>query len=286
MNVVLTIFYSSCSLFSILEHACFACPDNVNHLSTLQVSSGCPPYLSEMKFTHWLISQIKLLCSQKLMPEGLKKDCFQGILAVVMNITEGNEKVAKSISGSDELETLCNSFKYIVLQNNIYVPSIDNLKPWIDEVSTLLGILINIVEAEDAAVARIKSTSLSRYHPGDSRESVLDIATLLFVLSTDEKRGTESAGDGEVTLDSLRDGEGRAISSVVGAYSGILIGFLVVQDPLASSQALKLLEFDNLTPVIDNIRKCLAFYKNVGALTSKTETSLQRLISRLEQPLP
>jgi len=271
-------------MLTILEHACFACPNNVSYLSSLRVSSGCPPFLSEMEVQQWLTSQIKLLCSQKLMPEGLKKDCFQGVLAVIMNITEGNEEVARAISESEGLENLCNCFKYIVLQHSTSPPSMETIKPWIDEVSALLGILINIVEAEDAAIARIKTINLARYSKEDSKEKVLDIATSLFILSSDDKGGVEHSGNsGEVTLDSLCDGEGKAMGSVVRVYSGILIGFIVVQDSISTSKALDLLGYNSLEPVIETIKQCLAFYKNVGALTSKTEASLQRLISRLEQ---
>lgn len=203
-----------------------------------------------------------------------------------MNLTEGNEKAAKALAGSDGLESLCYCVKCIVVQQTVTGPSIDTISFWIDELSTLLGILINIVEANDAAIAQIKRINLIKYDDGDNREKLLDIVTLLFLLTSDEDRGKDSVSNGEVTLDSLRDGEGRAIGSIISAYSSILLGFLVDEDPSACSRALEILNFESLSPVIATIRKCLAFYKNVGALTARTEISLGQLIARLEsQPL-
>lgn len=247
------------------------------------MTAGFPPFLSEMVFTQWLGCQIKVFCSQKLLPEGLKKDCFQGVLAVIMNITEGNKEVARAISESDGLEQICYCLKYVTLHHNISTPSIATINPWIDEISALLGILINIVEADDNSISKIKSITLNKYHSGDSRDRVLDIIILLFVLSSDEKGETDCASrGGEVTLDSLREGEGKAMGSAVSVYSGILLGFMIAEDPLAYSQSLELLPFETLDPVITTITKCLAFYKGLGALTPRTEVTLKDLITKLE----
>lgn len=184
----------------------------------------------------------------------------------------------------------CYSFRYTIYVYYFFLlgreTNLDSFKAWIDEISASLGVLINIVEAEPTALDKIKAITLQR---GDSltvSSTILEIVAKLFNLcSKEENDPITSTNDNEVTLESLRDSEGQAMGSIIGAYSGILLGFLVVNDPEACAQAKCMLSSDSLRPLIGVIQKCFAFYKNVGALTPKTEASLQGLLVQLESQI-
>ncbi|KAI8110351.1 hypothetical protein M9435_002027 [Picochlorum sp. BPE23] len=273
---------------SILEQACFACQENEEHLARLEVESGVPPLLSKLPFVQWLTMQVKVLSGQKLSPEGLKKECYRGFLGLLMNITEGNEGACKALLQSDGIEALCNALARLVFgcTDSGRETNLDSFKAWIDEISASLGVLINIVEAEPTALDKIKAITLQRGDSSTVSSTILEIVAKLFNLcSKEEKDPITSTNDNEVTLESLRDSEGQAMGSIIGAYSGILLGFLVVNDPEACAQAKCMLSSDSLRPLIGVIQKCFAFYKNVGALTPKTEASLQGLLVQLESQI-
>ncbi len=97
-----------------MEQACFACEENEYYLARLEVESGVSPLLSKLPFVQWLTMQIKVLSGQKLSPEGLKKECYRGLLGLVMNITEGNEGACKILLQSDGIEALCNALARLV----------------------------------------------------------------------------------------------------------------------------------------------------------------------------
>jgi hypothetical protein len=268
----------------ILEYACFACSENERYLSTLTVEAGCEPFLSRMTLVQWLASQLKLLNQQKLPSEGIKKDCFRGILAVMMNTTESNEDGCQSLCESDGLDILCQCLQHLTHQIKGPDGNMNALRAWIDEISALLGVLINIVEAKPEALVRIKEVAL-QMSSNIQEESMLRIVIDLFVVSSEGEKSAEATDGDEITLDSLQRGEGKAMGSIVSVYSGILLAFLVVDDATTYAHAISLLPYDSMTPVIVIIRKCLAFYKNVGALTSKTEQSLHDLIRKLESQM-
>lgn len=148
--------------------------------------------------------------------------------------------------------------------------------------------LINIVEAEPTALHKIKGISLQRGYVSTESSTILEIVAKLFDLcSTEESTPitSTSVDDNEVTLESLRDSEGQAMGSIIGAYSGILLGFLVVNDLEACAKAKCMLSTNSLRPLIGVIQKCFAFYRNVGALTPKTEASLRDLLVQLESQI-
>lgn len=184
----------------------------------------------------------------------------------------------------------CYSFRYTIYVYYFFLlgreTNLDSFKAWIDEISASLGVLINIVEAEPTALDKIKAITLQRGDSSTVSSTILEIVAKLFNLcSKEENDPITSTNDNEVTLESLRDSEGQAMGSIIGAYSGILLGFLVVNDPEACAQAKCMLSSDSLRPLIGVIQRCFAFYKNVGALTPKTEASLQGLLVQLESQI-
>lgn len=55
-----------------LEFSCFACPENEDFFSKLEISQGCEPYVTSMKLSNWLLLQVHNLSNQALI-EGMKK---------------------------------------------------------------------------------------------------------------------------------------------------------------------------------------------------------------------
>lgn len=87
----------------------------------------------------------------------------------------------------------------------------------------------------------------------------------------------------EVTLDTLRHGEGEAIGSIVEVYAAILLGFLVEGDQTAQVEAAALLPGGTLKSVVAAVQRCLQFYVTAGALTQHTENSLRALLASLQK---
>jgi len=87
-----------------------------------------------------------------------------------------------------------------------------------------------------------------------------------------------------VTLDTLKDGEGEAIGSIVEVYAAILLGFLVEGDRAAQAEAAATLPGGTMAPVVAAIRRCFQFYVTAGALAQHTEASLRDLIASLQAP--
>lgn len=83
----------------------------------------------------------------------------------------------------------------------------------------------------------------------------------------------------EVTEQHITDGEEDGTASIVEVYSALLLGFLLADD--ASMQAEAVVRLGSLKPVTAAIRRCLAFYVDLRAITSQSEESLRTLLLAL-----
>lgn len=176
----------------------------------------------------------------------------------------------------------------------------EELVSWLDELSICLGLLINLAEDSQDCRQKLKVLSVASATSSTPSFSVSGPIRMIPLLSqlitttiansphpaaglapSSQQQQQQGAGD-EVTLDSLRHGEGEAIGSIVEVYAAILLGFMLEGDIEAQKEASSLLPGKCLLPVVVAVRNCLHFYVNAGALTQRTETSLRALLASLE----
>jgi len=257
----------------VLEQACFACAENQNVLNEKEVEVGCPPLEKVVCFNQFLVGLIRTLAShnRRLPSEGIKKDCFLLLISLLMNTTEGDSRACRDIQPEHLIACIGN------LWDDSRVPHRGSSHT--DELSALLGVMINVVD-------EIGCESIC-----EERESLSELVTILCAMVTSEAReGVGDAGDGgvdvdegSVTLESLeqRDAKQKGSSE---AYGSILLGFLVVGSAEARELAeaqLKGRSGDGLDGIKASIERVLAFYLSVGALTPKTQARLTGLIDAL-----
>jgi len=161
----------------------------------------------------------------------------------------------------------------------------DRLKYWIDEICSCLAVLINVVESSPEAKEQML---FIKYNSNGHDEvlSVIELLVMLFNFASDSLRLNDKAeASGEVTLDALHHNEREALGSTLKVYSSILLGFLIVDSLEGKNKAKSLLQTHSLESITNSISKCLGFYRSAGAMTEKTEASLQTLLKKLSDNL-
>ena len=158
----------------------------------------------------------------------------------------------------------------------------ERLKYWIDEICSCLAVLINVVESNPEAKGQMllieyKSSS----HAGAL--SVIELLVLLFNFASDSLKEDDKPETTEVTLDALHHNEREALGSTLKVYSSILLGFLIADSIEGRNKAKSLLQTHSLESITNSIRRCLGFYRSAGAMTDKTEASLQTLLNKLSE---
>jgi hypothetical protein len=285
---------------SVLEHSSFACEENETALVAMNVSAGVAPFVARQSLPAWLIQQLQSLAQQGSI-SGLKKDCLRSVLAVLMNITQGNGAGCIAVAEAGGVQAVCLALAKIVLggeprwRGALYDPQ--QLEAWVEELTVCLGLLINL--AEQSVERRIAMRTVSLQvdgRPGDgdgsSGHGEKGVVWLLSRIITavaggvGEPRVTASSQhEDEVTLDTLQRGEGEAAGSIIEVYAAILLGFLVDGDMKAQEEVAQQLPGGTLAPVISAVQRCLHFYVATGALTQSTEASLRALVASLQDNL-
>ncbi len=289
---------------SVLENACFACPENEARLVAAEVSLGVPPLVARHGVAAWLVQQLGALARQALVP-GLKKDVLRVLLAVLMNMTHNNEAGAAAVVAAGGLEAGA-ALLAKVLQQAAPAGAAPGaaLGAWVDELSSCLGLLINLAGCGPDLRRRLRELRLPAAGGAAAGGSATGLVALLCGLissvagaagvggaaagapgapgASPSKRRTSAGGSEEVTLDSLEAGEGQGAASILEAYAAILAGFLVEGDAAARAEAAALLPDGSLAPVVAAVARCLQFYLTAGAITRRTEDSLRALLAALQ----
>lgn len=157
----------------------------------------------------------------------------------------------------------------------------DRLKDWIDEICSCLAVLINVVESNPEAKEQMLLMEFeSNGHAGAL--SVIELLVMLFNFASESLK-EDKPGATEVTLDALHHNEREALGSTLKVYSSILLGFLIADSIEGRNKAKSLLQTHSLESITNSIRRCLGFYQSAGAMTDKTEASLQTLLKKLSE---
>lgn len=158
----------------------------------------------------------------------------------------------------------------------------DRIKYWIDEICSCLAVLINVVESNPEAKEQMLLIEYeSSGHTGAL--SVIELLVMLFNFASDLLKEDDKPEATEVTLDALHHNEREALGSTLKVYSSILLGFLIADSIEGRNKAKSLLQTHSLESITNSIRRCLGFYQSAGAMTDKTEASLQTLLKKLSE---
>lgn len=208
-----------------------------------------------------------------------------------MNITQNNEDVSTVVSNSG-LKVLSAFLGNICLGGRMcpvgVVHNIEVLYAWVDELNACLGVLINLVAANEHLRAELR---LTRVSANGSIYSVVVILSHLIVkvrsafggnARNREQENMQNEESQEVTLDLLREGEGEATAATVESYAAILLGLLVKDSASARVEAQQIFSGISLETVIEAIQRCLVFYLRAGALTEQMENTLKELVVALK----
>jgi len=136
----------------VLEHACFACPENEERLVAAMVTSGVAPMMVSMPVPKWLVSLVEALVRQGL-TAGMKKDCLRSALAVLMNASQNNAEGSKALVAGGVMAVAPQLLARMLLgdghRNKGCLNNAAELSAWADELSSCMGLLINLVEHDD-----------------------------------------------------------------------------------------------------------------------------------------
>jgi hypothetical protein len=254
------------SSLSILEQSCFACPQNQSALNSKTVNVGCPPLEKMVTFNQWLVSQIRTLTSHnKQLPDtGLKKDCFLLLISVLMNTTEGDKNACCDL----HIDYLGSCL--IKLHRD------DSEKSHSDEMSALIGVLINIID--EVGTLCIGDEALL-YEMIDSLCQIVEDRTT----GAGFESVSPSRGEDIVTVESLEQKNRSRQTSSVAVYSAILLGFLAANNEQGGLIRCKIADrLGSLDPLVELIEQTLNFYMTVGAVTEKSSRRLACIIERLK----
>ena len=216
--------------------------------------------------------------NRRLPSEGIKKDCFLLLISVLMNTTEGDERACREIEAEGGREHLCSCI--VKLWNydkkgtkaNGYGSVKREASVYADEMSALLGVLINVVdeigcegflEDEEGTAALV--------------DVLCDMTKAAEVVDNNE-HVDDGANGGGVTVECLDRRDARQKSSAE-AYGSILLGFLVVGSAEVRGRVMDRLE--GIEGVKMSIERTLAFYLSVGAVTDRTKERLSVLVASL-----
>lgn len=209
-----------------------------------------------------------------------------------MNLTQSNDEGCHAVVAAEGVEVLAQLLIEIAHGSNQRQSCLDDAKEldtWVDELSGCLGVLINIAEHRPDTRQRMRAFTCAIKGGEDTAKMMTLLCRLVSTAHTSsEEKGGGVDGDGqptadEVTLDTLETGEEQGAGLIVEVYAAILLGFLIDGDAGAQSEAAALLPGGTLDPVIAAVARCLQFYINAGAITSKTEGSLRRLLASLKE---
>lgn len=259
---------------SILEQACFACERNQQILNEKQLETGCPPLEKIVGFNQFLVGLIRTLAShnRRLPSEGIKKDCFLLLISVLMNTTEGDAGACRDIQPEHLSRCIC----------KLWSDTEERRMSHTDELSALLGVLINVVD-------EVGCDSIC-----SDREALSQLVIVLCAMTKatgDDAEGCRHNGhgrvdvdqvdldDGSVTVESLDRRDARQSSAE--AYGSILLGFLLVGSAEVRHEVQETLGQAGVDRVRASIERTLAFYLRVDALTQKTKERLSALITSL-----
>lgn len=266
----------------ILEHMCFASPENESRLIAVDLISGENLTPSKTSLITWLVNLVGAMSSQGLAP-GIKKDCLRATLSVLMNASQNNAVGCQILVEANLTKVIPRMLQQMLQGDGRRhvgcLASGSSMIAWADEVSSCMGLLINIAEQSQKWRQELRSgTTL-----------VPLLCSLITAVVTEVRDPAEAVTGGgavteDVTLDTLQGKDDAGAGSIIELYASILLGFIIEESQNARNEAASRLPGRDLESVTEAVERALHFYVSTGAITQRSERNLRELVDALRKP--
>ena len=230
---------------------------------------------------------------------------LKSALCTLTNVTNENEEGCNAVVGDDGRGLLTIASLVPFLARNIEGFSLEDASdrrrsrtPADDSGSSLLAatlvLLVNVVEADSTTAETLRATFVSlRGARGRSRTraSFVDILTALYLhvggADADEDAETPDAVAAEtpdaVTADAIEAYSSKTNGDdlILQAYTGLLLAFLIENQPAARADVVARFPDASLRPLADTLERFHAFHDSLNSISARSSDRLERVVAWL-----
>ena len=230
---------------------------------------------------------------------------LKSALCTLTNVTNENEEGCNAVVGDDGRGLLTIASLVPFLARNIEGFSLEDASdrrrsrtPADDSGSSLLAatlvLLVNVVEADSTTAETLRATFVSlRGARGRSRTraSFVDILTALYLhaggADEDEDAETPDAVAAEtpdaVTADAIEAYSSKTNGDdlILQAYTGLLLAFLIENQPAARADVVARFPGASLKPLADTLERFHAFHDSLNSISARSSDRLERVVAWL-----
>ena len=225
---------------------------------------------------------------------------LKSALCTLTNVTNENEEGCNAVVGDDRRGLLTIASLVPFLARNIEGFSLEDASdrrrsrtPADDSGSSLLAatlvLLVNVVEADSTTAETLRATFVSlRGARGRSRTraSFVDILTALYLHAggADEDEDTVTAETPDtVTADAIEAYSSKTNGDdlILQAYTGLLLAFLIENQPAARADVVARFPDASLRPLADTLERFHAFHDSLNSISARSSDRLERVVAWL-----
>ena len=225
---------------------------------------------------------------------------LKSALCTLTNVTNENEEGCNAVVGDDGRGLLTIASLVPFLARNIEGFSFEDASdrrrsrtPADDSGSSLLAatlvLLVNVVEADSTTAETLRATFVSlRGARGRSRTraSFVDILTALYLHAggADEDEDTVTAETPDtVTADAIEAYSSKTNGDdlILQAYTGLLLAFLIENQPAARADVVARFPDASLKPLADTLERFHAFHDSLNSISARSSDRLERVVAWL-----
>ena len=225
---------------------------------------------------------------------------LKSALCTLTNVTNENEEGCNAVVGDDGRGLLTIASLVPFLARNIEGFSLEDASdrrrsrtPADDSGSSLLAatlvLLVNVVEADSTTAETLRATFVSlRGARGRSRTraSFVDILTALYLHAggADEEEDTVAAETPDaVTADAIEAYSSKTNGDdlILQAYTGLLLAFLIENQPAARADVVARFPDASLKPLADTLERFHAFHDSLNSISARSSDRLERVVAWL-----
>ena len=225
---------------------------------------------------------------------------LKSALCTLTNVTNENEEGCNAVVGDDGRGLLTIASLVPFLARNIEGFSLEDASdrrrsrtPADDSGSSLLAatlvLLVNVVEADSTTAETLRATFVSlRGARGRSRTraSFVDILTALYLHAggADEDEDAVAAETPDaVTADAIEAYSSKTNGDdlILQAYTGLLLAFLIENQPAARADVVARFPGASLKPLADTLERFHAFHDSLNSISARSSDRLERVVAWL-----
>jgi len=217
---------------------------------------------------------------------------LKSALCTLTNVTNENEEGCNAVVGDDGRGLLTIASLVPFLARNIEGFSLEDASdrrrsrtPADDSGSSLLAatlvLLVNVVEADSTTAETLRATFVSlRGARGRSRTraSFVDILTALYLHA-----GGADEDEDAVTADAIEAYSSKTNGDdlILQAYTGLLLAFLIENQPAARADVVARFPDASLKPLADTLERFHAFHDSLNSISARSSDRLERVVAWL-----